>query len=299
MPPYVLVAIFAAAAIASNALISKTILRFRVCSAGLVGWLSALSSGIWALILAVIFRKPFPLEDWPLMGCLAFFSVLAIFLLHRAFQEADVSTVVPVMGIKITVTSILAFLFLGEKHSPMVYLAVVLASLAVALFNLGKQQKSQGGHGHAPIVGLAYAVGASCSYAISDQFAKTAMDQSEPFTVVLWLWILTGIFCAFMALQKTYRQYQIKPRDILLFAANGGVTLAAIGALFFSFDMANGVTVPNIIFGTRGFFALAGGAILGRYLPQPLEKQSKKVYILRILATALIFGSVLISVIFN
>jgi len=299
MISYLSVAFFAAFAIAVNAILSKIILRFRICSSSLVGWLTGLAAGVWALLLVFILNKPFPTAEWTLFFGLTVCSVLALLFLHRAFQEADVSTVVPVMGIKITLTSLLAFFILKETHSPAVYIAVLLATFAVGLFGAGRQQKSQGGHGHAPIVGVLYAVGASCAYAVSDQFAKLAMDSSDPFTVVLWLWILTGVFCAIMVLRKTYRQYTIAWKDGMLVALNGAVLLIAIGALFFSFELADGVTVPNIIFGTRGFFALGGGIFINRFLPYPIEKQTGNIYLVRIAATVLIFFSILISVLFD
>ena len=44
--------------------------------------------------------------------------------------------------------------------------------------------------------------------------------------------------------------------------------------IFYAFRLADGVTAPNIIQGTRGFFVLIMGAAVNRYLKVPYERQT-------------------------
>lgn len=296
MDQYVPVAFLAALGIAANAVLTKVILRYRVCSSSLVGWLSATGSGVCAAVVVGLTGRAFPMAAWPWLAGLAVATILALLALATALQEADVSTVVPVMGVKIPLTAVLAALFLGENHPPSVYVAVVLAAAAVALFGLGHQSRAQGGRGRHPLYGISMAVAASTCYAVSDQFAKAAIDRSDPLTVLLWLWIVVGAVCFGVSRRGVYRQYKITPRDGALLVANGALALGAIGCLFWSFDLANGVTVPNIIFGTRGFFALFAGALLNQFLPLPFEKQTRAIYSLRVAGTLLMFISILVGV---
>lgn len=299
MPLYIPVAFLAAAAIASNAVMTKVLIRYRLCSSTLVGLLSATGSGVCAIAGALVFRLPFPVAAWQPLLALAMVTILAMLFLVHALQEGDVSTVVPVMGIKIPLASLLAALFLGERHPAIVYVAVLVAAAAVALFGLGNQKRSQGGHDRHPALGMGLAIAAATCYAIADLFAKVAVDLSDPLTTILWVWILVGAFCFALSFRKTYRQYRISVGDRLLFVFNGALVVVAIGSLYWSFSLADGVTVPNIIFATRGFFALLASIALSRLLSVPFEKQSGGIYGLRTLGTLLMFLSILLGILFR
>ncbi len=295
--PVIATALVAALGISLNALLSKIMVRYRICSSSFVAWASGAGAGCVALVAAAVFRFLPSIPALPPLLVLVLFNMLALYLLNRAIQEGDLSTVLPVMGVKIPVTAILALLLLNEQHTAEIYGAVLLSAVAVALFTAGKQETAAGGHGKHKIVPVCYALGAAGCYAFSDQFAKMAMEHIDPFTTITWTWILSGLICAALLTRHHYRQYTVQRKDAFLFVLNGALVIGAIGSLFASFQLADSVTVPNVVFATRGFFALAMGFTLNRFLRVPMEQQPAHIYVLRGLAALLLFTSIALVVI--
>ncbi len=290
----ILIAISAPLLISLSAITAKTIVRFRICSSAYTGWGAGAACGILGLILAAVTRTPFPLESVTPMAGLVVLNVAALWLLNRSIQEGDVSTVMPVMGMKTPFAALLSFLLLGERHGPAVYAAVVLSAIAVLIFGAGRQKKAQGGHSHNPVVAILFALAAALGYCLADLCARTAMQNTTPFTVITWSWIFSGIICGAMLAHPGFRQYRLEKIDLLLFGLNGGLMMAGIGMLFLSFKLMNSVTIPNVIFGLRGVFTLAAGYMLSRILGLAIEKQPPRVYALRLAGTALITLSIVL-----
>jgi drug/metabolite transporter (DMT)-like permease len=107
--------------------------------------------------------------------------------LALAMQEGDISTVVPLLGLKIPFTAILAFFFLGEVYPTIVYAAVAVAAIAAALFGIGRQAKAQGGHGTHTVVGVLLAASSALMYSIGDIFVKKSLGYIEPLQSILWV----------------------------------------------------------------------------------------------------------------
>jgi uncharacterized membrane protein len=252
-------------------------------------------AGLAAGAVALALRVPFPTEAvWPLLGVIVAVQ-LAVWLVNRAMQEGDVSTVVPLLSVKIPAAALMAVLILGESHGPGTYAAVLLAGAGVALFGIGKPAEAQGGRGARPVVPILFACAAAVAFALSDQFAKLGLDRSGDLQILVWSLVVRGGFCAAMLARPTYRRYRIKAADAGLFLAAGVLTVTVLGTLYHAFDLAGGVTVPNILLGTRGLFGLVLGATLGRALRVPLEKQPPRIYVLRAVGTALLFAAVFIA----
>lgn len=73
----------------------------------------AFGSAVW-----VVLRVPFPAPAvWPLLGVVAA-AQIAIWAVNRALQEGDLSTVVPLLSLRIPLAAAMAVFFLGETHGP-------------------------------------------------------------------------------------------------------------------------------------------------------------------------------------
>jgi len=294
MPPYVWFAFVGAIGLAASGLVAKIMVRYRICNADLVTWSIGLGASIAALTLWIILRPPFPsLAAWPMFGLVGSLLLAGLFL-NRAIQEGDASMVLPLLSMKIPVTALLAFLILDESHTPSVYAAVVLSAGAMALFGLGRQEAAQGGHGRHPVFALALAVLAACVYATADQMAKLALGEYEWLSVALWGHMLLGPFCLAMLFNRHYRQYRVGALDIAVFLCNGFVLVGAVCGLYIAFEAADGVTVPNVILGSRGLFVLAAGYLLRGALKVPMERQPPSVYALRAAGTILFLLAILL-----
>lgn len=293
MPTYAYYALGSALGVAALSLISKTLVRYRICDSGLVTWGTGAGAGLAAAVVWLVLRVPFPWQAlWPLLGVIATVQ-LAIWLVNRAIQEGDLSAVVPLLSLKIPVAALMAFLVLGETHGLGIYAAVVLAGGGVALFGVGRPMRAQGGHGVHPVVPILFACAGATSFALSDQFAKLGLDRSGAIQILIWSLMLRGVLCAGMLARPHYRRYRIAPIDWGLFGASGVLTVAVLGSLYEAFRLADGVTLTNVILGSRGLFGLILGATFGRVLSVPLEKQPLRIYVFRAAGTGLIFVAIL------
>jgi uncharacterized membrane protein len=296
VPSYIYYAIGSAVGFALLSLISKTLLRYRICDAGLVTWGDGVAAGLVAAVVWLVLGGPFPSQAlWPLVG-VAVAVQAAIWLVNRAIQEGDLSTVVPLLSMKIPLAALMALVLLGETHGPAVYAAVMLSGLGAVLFGVGRPHKARGGHGAHPMVPILFACAGAASFALSDQFAKLGLDHAGAIEFLIWTLMLRGAFCAVMFARPSYRQYRIAAVDWCLFLVSGGLTLAVLGSLYEAFRLSDGVTLANVILGMRGFFGLILGATLGRLLRVPLERQSGRVYLLRTVGTGLLFIAMLVVV---
>lgn len=292
----ILITLSAPLLISLSAITAKTIVRFRICSSAYTGWGTGMACGILSLILVAATRTPFPTESAAPMAGLVVLNVAALWLLNRGIQEGDVSTVMPIMGMKTPFAALLSFLLLGERHGAAVYAAVVISAIAVLIFGAGKQATAQGGHGSKPVVAILFALAAALGYCLADICARTAMRSASPFTVITWSWIFSGMICGAMLAHQSFRQYRVAKIDVLLFGINGALMISGIGMLFLSFKRMESVTLPNVIFGLRGVFTLAGGYVLSRALGLTIEKQPTRIYALRLVGTALITLSIVLII---
>ncbi|MDK1032611.1 MAG: EamA family transporter [Planctomycetia bacterium] len=295
MADYFLLALAGAICLSVYALMSKAIIRYRICDAGLVTWGMGLGAAIASGAALLFVSAPFPSPALvPLMGMVAT-ALVGHWLLNRGLQEGDASMVVPLVSLKIPITAALAFVVLHEAHSVWIYGAVALSAAGVALFGMGKQEAAQGGHGRRPSFAITLACLASLAYAVSDQFVKLGLDAgNNAVAIILWNNILTGVVCAALLMRPAYRRYKVKALDVLLFLIGGTVFAAAVWFLFTSFERADGVTIPNIVLGCRGFLVLGIGYGLNKVLRVPIERQRGVIYLLRAAGTVLLFLAILI-----
>ncbi len=294
MVHYAYYAFASAVFLASLSLILKALVRYRICDSGLVTWGMGASAGLVAAVVWLVLRPPFPSQAvWPLLAVVAAVQ-FGFWALNRALQEGDLSIVVPLLSLRIPLAAAMAVVFLGETHGLGIYSAVLLSCVAVALFGMGRPLKAQGGHGTHPAVPIGFACAGAAAFALSDPFAKLVIDRSGAADLLIWSLMLRGGFCAVMLVRPTYRQYRVAVRDWGMFLLSGGVTVAGLGCLYKAFLLADGVTLVNVILGTRGLFGLLMGAVLGRVLRVPLEKQPVRIYVLRAVASVLLFAALLI-----
>jgi len=295
MPDFAYYALASAVGLATLSVISKSLVRYRVCDSGLITWGIGMMAGLISGLFLVIRGVAFPSQAvWHLLGTVIAVQ-LARWLTNRAIQEGDLSTVVPLMGVKIPMAAAMAFVLLGESHGLNVYAAVALACGGVALFGIGRPERAQGGHDAHPVVPILFACGGAASFALSDQFTKLGLDRSSVVQFVTWAVTVRGVLCAAMFVRPKYRKYRIAGKDWALFAAGGALTVAVIACLATAFRLADGVAVVNVLLGARGLFGLLLGATLGKLLSVPIERQPARIYVLRSLGMLMLLAAVLMA----
>lgn len=297
MPDYVLLSILAAIALGGYSVLTKTLLRYRFCNAGLVTSGLAIATGLVSALVLLAMRSSFPTEVTVSTLCLAVIALGAQLALSLALQEGDTSTVVPLLSLKIPLVAVLSLFILGESHPPGVYGAAAIAALGVAFFGVGRQQKAQGGFGRHPVLAVALACLSALLYALLDQVAKRALSQTNPLVLALWVNLVAGCICLPMLLRPHYRKYRLSKADLLFFAVGGVLMCGGIASFFGALHFSDGVLIPNIVLSTRGFFALMMGFTLGQALKIPMERQPKSVYALRTAGSFLLLAGLIIALV--
>lgn len=295
MPGFVVFAILSAIALGGYSVLTKILLRYRVCDAGLVTWGLGIATGIVSLVVLVFGRYPFPTEAPIATVMLAAIALVAHWFLSRALQEGDASTVVPLLSLKIPFVAVLSIFMLGERHTLRVYIAAGAAALGVAMFGIGRQERAQGGYGRHPILAIALACLSALSYALLDQLAKQTLAHTSPFRLVLWVNIIVACVCLIMLFRPHYRKYRLARFDLVMFLSGGGLMFGGLMFFFRALDLSDGVTIPNIVLSTRGFFALLIGFTLGQALKIPMERQSNRIYLLRAAGSVFLLAGLLIA----
>jgi len=93
---------------------------------------------------------------------------------------------------------------------------------------------------------------------------------------------------------KIMVRYRICNADLVTWSTGLGASIAAVCGLYIAFEAADGVTVPNVILGSRGLFVLAAGYLLRGVLKVPMERQPPSVYGLRAAGTILFLATILL-----
>lgn len=177
---------------------------------------------------------------------------------------------------------------LGERHRPAVYVAAGAAALGVAMFGLGRQERAQGGYGRHPTLAMVLACLSALLYALLDVVGKQALEHTSPLRLVLWVNVIVACPCVMMWFHPYYKKYSVAKRDLALFGLGGGLMLGGMLSFFRCLHLSDGVTIPNIILSLRGFFALLIGFTLAQALRIPMERQTKAIYMLRLLGSLLL-----------
>lgn len=295
--PYILLALLSSALMGLYSLLIKLFVRYRLCSPTLVTIAYCIAAGFLSLLVVSTMGYSFPPAVLPLFILVTFTTISAHLLLALAMQEGDASTVVPLLGLKIPFSAILAFLFLGEAYPPTVYVAVLIAATGVILFGLGKPAKTQGGHDRHPVVGILLATVSALTYSIGDIFVRKALVYIEPLQLILFVNIAMAVPCLVLIFLPAFKKYTVKTIDIGGFVICAILVTGGIALFFTSIKISGNITIPNIILATRGFIVLLVGFVLNKLLSVSIEKQSNTIYILRLIATFMVFVSLVIIIV--
>ena len=297
IPSYIWLAGLSAIFLAGFSILVKIMVRYRICDSGLVTWGTASATGIISILIWLFFLFPFPAKIILPFFATGFFVLFGHFIINKAMQEGDPSTVVPLLSLKLPFVAILSYLILNESHSPKIYFGVLLAAIGVIFFGIGKQEKAKGSHEKHPMLAIILAIAATLMYSLADQFGKICMSTISSLSLTLWINIIGGSIGGIILCRPYYRIYKITKLDLFLFFLTGLMMFLGMIFTFMAFQHADGVTLPNIIQSTRGFIALLIGIILAKTLKIPFEQQSPTIYLFRFIGTIVLFSAVIIVLI--
>jgi drug/metabolite transporter (DMT)-like permease len=214
-------------------------------------------------------------------------DTLGYLLFAWAIARSDVSTVGPLVGMKIILAAGTEKIFLGQGYNTAVYIGVILSTLSIFLISYkeGKFKKFD------TIVIIFMLIACSLWAATDALIKKIALDTSV-ITATFFLFFVSGILATPLLFFIKKEKKCFNRRFITLSSyASIALTISAI-FLIKSFALTNSITIPNVLVSIRGIIIIAGTAFLAKRGIIRLEETSRKEYLLRSLGAALMSISI-------
>lgn len=224
---------------------------------------SILSVSAAVLILPVAFLVPPP--DAATVAALAA-AIPAHFLyqlcLVRAMERGDLSLVFPVMrGAAPLLTAAAAFLLIGEALAPLALAGLLVATLAVAIF-AWPPDGWRARHPDAAALGWAFATAIGVAlYNVAD--ARGVRGAPDPFTYIVWLFLIDWILITMTALALRRRQLgRAIAQKWRYGAAAGFLSILSFGSALYAFSLIEVAKVSAMRETAVVFAALMGAYLL-------------------------------------
>ena len=251
---------------------------------------AAITPLLWVFVPA---RFPSP-EAWPLLLISAATCVAAYMFLSSALHCGDVSSVMPIMGSKVIFAGLLAIPMLGEKHTWQVYVAALLVAVSIGMLSYSP---SQGNRRRFPLKPVALMTGCAVVFGFTDIYIKRTLVYLDSYNFMIYYNLIVGILALGVIpyLRKKGIPLRLKGADLRLGLFSAAALVTATLLFTVMLTMSSGVVIPNILQATRGIFIVLITAALTYRGSAALETQSRRVYLLRLLASLLIVVSIWIA----
>ena len=274
---------------------SKALLKNRIREPFLLFLYISVIQALVTPLLWIFIRPQFPLPaGWAplLMSCVT--CVAAYIFLYTALHCGDVSSVMPIMGSKVIFAGLLAIPMLHEKHTWQVYIAAVLVAISITM--LGYSPSKSGGSKF-PLKPIVLMTACSVIFGFTDIYIKRSLVYVDSYNFMIYYNCIVGVLslCVIPYIRKKNESLVLRGTDLRL-CLYSAVSLVAATLLFtIMLQMSGGVVIPNILQSARGIFIVLISAVLSHRGSAVLETQSRKVYMLRLIASVLIVVSIWIA----
>jgi drug/metabolite transporter (DMT)-like permease len=183
--------------------------------------------------------------------------------LIRALQRGDLSLVFPVMrGAAPLLTAAAAFLLLDERLAPLAWAGLLLAAAAVFAFAAPPRGVMLRHHPDRRVLGWALATAAGIAlYNVAD--ARGVRLPPDPFTYIVWIFLLDAIGIAAVALLRRRRQLARTVREKWRFGVAAGIlSILSYGSAVYAFSLIETAKVSALRETAVVFAALMGALFL-------------------------------------
>ena len=251
---------------------------------------AAITPLLWVFIPA---RFPSP-EAWPPLLISAATCVAAYLFLYSALHCGDVSSVMPIMGSKVIFAGLLAIPMLGEKHTWQVYVAALLVAASIGILSYSP---SQGNRRRFPLRPVALMTGCAVVFGFTDIYIKRTLVHLDSYNFMIYYNFIVGVLALGVIpyLRKKGMPLRLRGTNLRLGLFSAAALVTATLLFTVMLKMSSGVVIPNILQATRGIFIVLITAALTYRGSAVLETQTRRVYLLRLLASLLIVVSIWIA----
>ena len=258
----------------ATALSSLPFFMFFIVSALLVGNISITGTVVWAGVLAGVIYY------------------LGLKTYYEGIQMEDVSRFIPTLSFSTVFIVVVAYIFLGERFSPIVYtavLSILVGSILISLENPLESLKS-----FQSKKGMALAASAAILFASKDLIFKYLVSGGGFWSIIFWTGIGGLSYTVFSLFMEKEKLVNRDPR--------GFHHLIVIGVLnafaYFSFAAAlrtGPVSLASALTKSASMFVFAGSLFLTKFHPEIIEEEiDRETLLQKLLATVLIITGVVI-----
>ena len=269
---------------------SKFLLKDHIKEPFLLFMYISVFQGVLSPFLWIFVKPELPtLAAWEHLSLAGLTCALAYVFIYLSMHCGDVSSVMPIMGSKVLFTGLLAIFILNEIHGSAIYGATVLVAISIAVLSYSP---GKGGNKFAlkPVILMLI----SCIvFAFTDILIKRSLAYTDSFNFLVFYNIMQGFYGLMVIPYLKYKKIPIRVSRKTLFFCFATSVMLLLGTLLIviTFKLGNGVLIPNILMASRGVFIVLISMIAG----SKLDKQSGKVYIMRLAASILIILSIWIA----
>jgi len=275
--------------------ISKSLLIHRIREPFLFFlYISILQAVITPLLW--LFVKPAvpPISGWMPLLLAGITGVIAFLFLYSALSGGDASSVMPIMGSKVVFAGFLATFMLNEKHTWAIYGAAILVAISIGILSYSPSPDRSSKFSGRPVFLM---ILCSIVFAFTDNYITRSLKYIDSYNFMVYYNLIIGIgsLAIIPYIKKKTITLLLSGKDLWWSMISAIFLVAATLLLAISFEMANGVVIPNILVSTRGIFIVIISAVLTNQGSTILETQSRKIYLLRLVASSLIILSIWIT----
>jgi drug/metabolite transporter (DMT)-like permease len=275
--------------------VSKSILKNRIREPFLFFvYISVLQAVITPLLW--LFVKPAnpSISGWTPLLMAGITGVIASLLLYVALSSGDASSIMPIMGSKVIFAGFLANFILGEKHNWTIYCAAILVAISIGMLSYSPSASGKSKFSGRPIFLM---ILCSIIFAFTDICITRSLKYIDSYNFMVYYNLILGI-CSLVVipyLNKKKVTFLLPGIDLWWSLISAVTLIVATLLLVISFKIADGVVIPNILVSTRGVFIVIISAFLTHRGSTLLETQTRKIYLLRFVASCLILLSIWIA----
>jgi len=270
------------------AIVAKLIGKYLIKNPWQFSFFSILFTGIVTSIMALYFGATVP-SQWGFIFLAAFFIALGSASYLFALKHLDVSIMAPLFNVRVVITVLMGWLFLGEVLTGRSIGLVLLVVGAGFFATMDEKLSLKSFFGKSVKLGLLFMLILS----IQSIFVNRAIDQTDYWTALLWM----GIFSVGFGFAMLYSKFKndLKRTDpkkylgVALLSVLGG-----LGDLSAYKAYESNVGISSVIISLPISMVLA--FLFSVFKPELLEKHPSKVYAVRFGAAAImIWGALQLS----
>jgi len=221
-------------------------------------------------------------------------GVIAFLFLYTALSSGDASSVMPIMGSKVIFAGFLAIFMLNEKHNWAIYSAAILVAISIGILSYSPSTNRNNKFAGRPVFLM---ILCSIVFAFTDNYITRSLKYIDSYNFMVYYNLILGIgsLAVIPYLKKKKVTLLLAGKDLWWTLISAIFLVVATLLLTISFEIADGVVIPNILVSTRGIFIVIISAVLTHRGSTLLETQTWKIYLLRLVASSLIILSIWIT----